>query len=51
MTTENSVIGKSVRPVDGLEKVTGQARYALDVAPANALWLKFLRSPSRMPAW
>ena len=45
MTTANSVIGKGVPAVDGLEKVTGQARYALDVAPANTLWLKFLRSP------
>ena len=45
MTTEYKVIGKSVRAVDGPDKVTGRARYALDVAPPNALRLKYLRSP------
>ncbi len=45
MTTEYKVIGKSVPAVDGPDKVTGRARYALDVAPANALSLKYLRSP------
>ncbi|MYD37047.1 MAG: xanthine dehydrogenase family protein molybdopterin-binding subunit [Dehalococcoidia bacterium] len=45
MTTEYKVIGKSVRAVDGPDKVTGRARYALDMAPPNALRLKYLRSP------
>ena len=45
MTTDYKVIGKSVRAVDGPDKVTGRARYALDVAPPNALRLKYLRSP------
>ena len=44
-STEYKVIGKSVRAVDGPDKVTGRARYALDIAPPNALWLKYLRSP------
>ena len=40
-----AVVGRSVRAVDGEEKVTGRARYALDIAPAGTLWCRFLRSP------
>ena len=45
MTQERTVVGRSVSAVDGAEKVTGRARYAIDVAPPNTLWCKFLRSP------
>jgi CO/xanthine dehydrogenase Mo-binding subunit len=38
-------VGKSTRRLDGPDKVTGHAIYAIDVAPADTLWCKFLRSP------
>jgi 4-hydroxybenzoyl-CoA reductase subunit alpha len=40
-----SVIGKRVPRVDGLEKVTGQGRYAADYSLPGMLWCKVLRSP------
>ena len=39
------VIGQSVPRTDGLEKVTGAARYAADVQLPGTLWGKVLRSP------
>ena len=38
------VIGKPARRVDGVEKATGQARYAADVSPPGTLWGKSLHS-------
>jgi CO/xanthine dehydrogenase Mo-binding subunit len=42
---EFSVIGTSVRRVDGADKVTGRARYAGDLVVAGMIEGKFLRSP------
>ena len=39
-----SVVGKSTPKVDSLEKVTGSARYALDVTLPRMLYAKVLRS-------
>ena len=39
------VIGQSVPRTDGLEKVTGGARYTADVQLPGTLWAKSLRSP------
>ena len=42
---EYRVVGKRpVRP-DGVDKVTGRARYGADIAPTGALHGKVLRSP------
>ncbi|HKX50732.1 MAG TPA: hypothetical protein VJQ48_09900, partial [Candidatus Binatia bacterium] len=40
-----SVIGTSVRRVDGADKVTGRARYAGDLIVPGMIEGKFLRSP------
>ena len=40
-----SIIGKRVPRVDGLEKVTGQGKYAADYSLPGMLWCKVLRSP------
>ena len=40
-----SVVGTSVRRVDGVDKVTGQARYAGDLIIPGMIEGKFLRSP------
>lgn len=39
------VVGRSVPPVDGAEKVTGRAEFAVDVAMRGMLYGKILRSP------
>src|SRR5262245_6250785 len=44
MVTYN-VIGQPARRVDGVEKATGQARYAADVLLPGTLWGKSLHSP------
>ncbi|GFP32099.1 nicotinate dehydrogenase large molybdopterin subunit [Candidatus Hakubella thermalkaliphila] len=38
------IVGKSIRRVDGLAKVTGQARYPQDFYPEGMLYAKALRS-------
>ena len=38
-------VGARVARLDGMAKITGQARYGDDSAPADALWLKAIRSP------
>ena len=38
-------VGARVRRVDGAPKMTGQAVYGDDHAPADALWLRAVRSP------
>jgi CO/xanthine dehydrogenase Mo-binding subunit len=40
-----SIIGNSVRRVDGMDKVTGKAKYAGDLVVAGMIEGKFLRSP------
>ncbi len=40
-----SVIGKRVGNIDGVEKVTGGARYTVDMVLPNMLYGKILRSP------
>jgi len=40
-----SVVGKSVARVDGVDKVTGKARYAGDLVIPGMIEGKFLRSP------
>jgi CO/xanthine dehydrogenase Mo-binding subunit len=42
---EFSVVGKSVPRVDGLEKVTGKAKYSVDLKLPGMLYAKVLRSP------
>lgn len=40
-----AVVGRPVGRVEGLEKVTGRARYAADISLPGLLWAKVLRSP------
>jgi len=42
---ELSVVGKSVRRVDALEKVTGKAKFCSDFKTPGMLYAKLLRSP------
>ncbi|MBI4235908.1 MAG: molybdopterin-dependent oxidoreductase, partial [Chloroflexi bacterium] len=39
------VVGQPTARVEGRDKVTGQGKYAIDVAPSGTLWCRFLRSP------
>ncbi len=41
-----SVVGQSPRRKDALEKVTGKAKYAGDIAPAGTLHARLLRPPA-----
>ena len=48
MSTETrnfSIIGTSVHRVDGIDKVTGKAKYTADLIIAGLIEGKFLRSP------
>ena len=38
-------VGARVHRLDGETKVTGRERYGADVVPADALWLRVIRSP------
>ena len=38
-------VGKSLQRIDGVDKVTGSARYAADIKLENMLYAKLLRSP------
>ena len=40
-----SIVGTSVRRVDGVEKVTGKAKYVADLIIPGMIEGKFLRSP------
>jgi len=40
-----STVGTSVAPVYGIEKATGELRFAADVNLPNMLWMKIVRSP------
>src|SRR5512136_1240957 len=43
--TEYSVVGKSLPRVDGVAKLTGQAKYTTDIVLPNMVYAKILRSP------
>ncbi len=43
--TEFTEISKSRRRVDGMQRVTGRARYTQDVYPPGMLYVRVLRSP------
>jgi CO/xanthine dehydrogenase Mo-binding subunit len=45
MVASYQVIGKSSPRVEGVEKVTGSARYAADFSPPGTIWGKALHSP------
>src|SRR5262249_18758475 len=45
MMVPHEVIGKPAPRVDGVAKVTGQARYAADFALPGTIWGKTLHSP------
>ncbi len=38
-------VGARIGKVDGIPRVTGAARYGADAIPADALWLRVVRSP------
>ncbi len=38
-------VGRRLDGVDGIGKVNGETRYGADTAPADALWLRVVRSP------
>lgn len=46
-TRANAIVGARVPRVDGIARIDGSERYGDDVAPADALWLKVIRSPHR----
>ena len=43
--TTHRFIGQPTRSLEGPEKVSGTAQYAIDAHDPSALWTKFLRSP------
>jgi CO/xanthine dehydrogenase Mo-binding subunit len=43
--TTHRFIGRPTKSLEGPEKVSGAAKYAVDAHEAGALWTKFLRSP------
>jgi len=45
MALEKKVVGVATPRVEGVEKVTGAAAYAVDVTLPGMLWVKVLRSP------
>ena len=45
MSGEFFTVGKSVAPVYGVEKATGEMRFPADLNLPNMLWMKILRSP------
>src|SRR6266508_5766123 len=45
MVTSYQVIGKPAPRLEGVEKVTGEARYAADVSLPGTIWGKTLHSP------
>ncbi len=47
----NRIVGQRVARVDGIRRVDGSERFGDDVAPADALWLKLVRSPHASAAF
>ena len=46
-----SAVGARTPKVDGVAKLTGREHYGADVIPADALWLRVLRSPHHHAAF
>jgi CO/xanthine dehydrogenase Mo-binding subunit/aerobic-type carbon monoxide dehydrogenase small subunit (CoxS/CutS family) len=46
-----SAIGARVERLDGVEKITGRDLFAADTIPADALWLRLIRSPHHRAAF
>jgi CO/xanthine dehydrogenase Mo-binding subunit/aerobic-type carbon monoxide dehydrogenase small subunit (CoxS/CutS family) len=44
-TPDHGAVGAAIPRVDGAGKVAGTERYGADAAPADALWLRVVRSP------
>jgi CO/xanthine dehydrogenase Mo-binding subunit len=45
MSESHIAVGKSLQRIDGVDKVTGSAKYAADIKLENMLHAKLLRSP------
>jgi xanthine dehydrogenase molybdenum-binding subunit len=45
MPDSHIAVGKSLQRIDGVDKVTGSAKYAADIKIENMLYAKLLRSP------
>jgi len=45
MSESHIAVGKSLPRIDGIDKVTGAAKYAADIKLTNMLYAKLLRSP------
>jgi xanthine dehydrogenase molybdenum-binding subunit len=45
VSEELFTVGKSVAPVYGIEKATGELRFPADINLPNMLWMKIVRSP------
>jgi CO/xanthine dehydrogenase Mo-binding subunit len=45
VSAELLTVGKSVPPVYGIEKATGELRFPADINLPNMLWMKIVRSP------
>ncbi|HMA82315.1 MAG TPA: molybdopterin cofactor-binding domain-containing protein [Candidatus Binatia bacterium] len=45
MSGELFTVGKSVAPIYGVEKATGELRFPADINLPNMLWMKIVRSP------
>jgi len=45
MPDSNIAVGKSLPRIDGIDKVTGSAKYAADIKLENMLHARLLRSP------
>ena len=45
MPESHIAVGKSLQRIDGIDKVTGSAKYAADIKLENMLHAKLLRSP------
>jgi CO/xanthine dehydrogenase Mo-binding subunit/aerobic-type carbon monoxide dehydrogenase small subunit (CoxS/CutS family) len=50
-TPGGAAVGARVHRVDALAKVTGQERYGADAVPADAVWLRVIRSPHACAAF
>ncbi|TSA14263.1 MAG: aldehyde oxidase [Betaproteobacteria bacterium] len=51
LPTAGAAVGARVPKVDGIAKLTGEERYGADGIPADALWLRVVRSPHHHAAF
>lgn len=49
--TAGKAVGSRVAKLDGVERLTGLAKFGADLAPAGALWLRAIRSPHARAAF